>query len=83
MKEASIEQFTRNAAAFLDAAQTERVVLLRDGRPIAVLVGIENKDREDIELEQSPEFWSLIENRRARPTMPLKEIETELLSSEE
>jgi hypothetical protein len=47
----------------------------KDGKPFAVIVGIEHKDREDLQLEESPEFWKMIEERRQRPTISLAEYE--------
>lgn len=56
----------------LDAAQTDRVVLTRDGRPVAVLVGVEGSDMEDLELGMDEDLWRTIAERRASklPTVP-------------
>jgi len=52
----------------LDSAQKERVVIIRGGKPSAVVVGIESYDEEELELATSPEFWRMIEARRRRGT---------------
>ena len=49
--------------------QQERVILTRDGHPIALLVAIEGMDEEQIRLSSSPEFWKLIEERRREKTI--------------
>ncbi len=82
MKETTLEQFTQNVPALLEDAQHERIVITRDGKPLAVIVGIENKDEEDVRLEASPDFWELIEMRRQRPTVPLDQAEAHLFAEE-
>ena len=78
MKEATLEQFVRDPQAFVLVAQQERVLVTQDGKPLAVLVGVENKDEEDWQLEASPEFWRMIEERRQRPTRTLEAAERDL-----
>lgn len=82
LKEATLEQLAQNVPALLEDAQRERVLITRDGKPLAVIVGIENKDEEDFQLEESPEFWTMIESRRQRPTVPLDEAEARLFAPE-
>ncbi|MCH8828592.1 MAG: hypothetical protein IID45_03340 [Planctomycetes bacterium] len=82
MKETTIEQFERNPRLVVDEAQRERIVLTEDGTPIAVVVGLKNRDGEDIALETSPEFWQMIEERRRRPTRPLGEARAGLIADE-
>jgi hypothetical protein len=43
----------------------------------------ENKDEEDLELENSVEFWRMIEEARRSPTVPLQEAEKELFPENE
>ena len=63
----------------LDSAQTEKVLILRHGKPSAVVIGLEAYDEEDLELASSPEFWELIrERRRSGRLIPLSEVEQEL-----
>ncbi len=78
MREATIEEFAQQLQALVDASQHERIVVTRNGKPVAVLLGIENKDAEDLGLEASPEFWRLIEERRKRPTARLEDVEADL-----
>jgi prevent-host-death family protein len=44
----------------VDAAQNDRVVVTRRGRPAAVLVGVEGSDWEDVVLQSSRNFWKLL-----------------------
>ncbi len=80
MKEISRERISRDPESFLHAAQAERLLVTRAGKPLVVLVGVENKDREDWSMENSPDFWRMIEQRRNRPTLPLRDLKTSLLS---
>jgi len=63
----------------LDSAQKERIVIMRGGKPSALLVGVESYDDEELELATSPEFWRMIEARRRRGTsVPLSELRARL-----
>ncbi len=68
-------------AACVRAAQDERVVLTRDGKPVAVLVGVEGLDLEQVELGNSDRFWELIRERRREPTISRSELEKRLASA--
>jgi antitoxin (DNA-binding transcriptional repressor) of toxin-antitoxin stability system len=70
-----------DVSELFDAAQSERVLITRDGKPIAVVVGVEYKDAEDSALESSAEFWEMIESRRQRPTLPLDVVESRLFGA--
>ena len=82
MKETTIEQFERDPRSVVDASQRERIVLTQDGTPVAVVMGLKNRDAEDAALETSPEFWRMIEERRRRPTRPLDQVKAELFADE-
>jgi antitoxin (DNA-binding transcriptional repressor) of toxin-antitoxin stability system len=83
MKEITLEQLASEAPAVIDAAQRERLVVTRDGRPVALVVGIEFKDEEDLRLEADPEFWRMIDERRREATIPWEQAKAELLSEED
>jgi prevent-host-death family protein len=79
MREAAVESLPQDLQAVVDAAQHERVVLTKKGKPVAMVVGIEGKDEEDLAYESSPEFWKMIEARRRETGgVPLEEIEARL-----
>ena len=78
MKETTLEQFSKEPRAFVDAAQLEGILVTRDGKPVAMVVGLENKDEEDWRLQTSPDFWRMIRERRKRPTIPLADVEPTL-----
>jgi prevent-host-death family protein len=78
MKEMTLEQLSPEVSQIMAAAQRERILITRKGEPIALVVGIENKDEEDFRLQTSPEFWRMIEERRREPTIPLEKLIPEL-----
>ncbi|QDV32486.1 hypothetical protein [Tautonia plasticadhaerens] len=59
-------------------AQQERIILTRDGVPVAPIVGLEGLDAEQLELGISDAFWKLIAERRGQRTMTWDELERAL-----
>jgi prevent-host-death family protein len=69
--------------AVLDSAQTERIIVTRNGRPSAVIVGLESYDEEDLQLANSADFWRMIQERRASgSSVSLTELRTRLKLNE-
>lgn len=76
MKRVRSTELKANLDAALDAAQCERIVISRGGKPCAVLVGIEGYDAEDLRLAGSEAFWQMIHQRRSQGrSMTLAEVE--------
>ena len=73
MKTLGIEQATLDAC--VREAQRDRVLVTRDGLPVALVVGIEGLDEEQVELGGSDEFWQLIAERRKQKTITRSELE--------
>jgi hypothetical protein len=63
-------------------ARSERVVITREGKPVALVVGVEGLDEEQVRLGSDPEFWRLIESRRAQKTINRAELERRLDDAE-
>ena len=53
-----------NLDACIADAQSDRVVVTRGGSPVALVVGVQGLDEEQVELGASDEFWKLISERR-------------------
>jgi mRNA-degrading endonuclease RelE of RelBE toxin-antitoxin system len=84
MKRIEFDQLPPDFAALVAASQREKVVIARDGKPYALIVGVEFKDQEDLQVETSPEFWEMIRQRRAETNMiPLEEIVARLKAEED
>jgi antitoxin (DNA-binding transcriptional repressor) of toxin-antitoxin stability system len=56
-------------------AQSDRVVVTRGGSPVALVVGVEGLDEEQIQLGASDGFWRLISERRNEPTVDRASLE--------
>ena len=76
MKTLGIEQATLDSC--VREAQDDRVLLTRDGRPVAVVVGLAGLDDEQIALGMSDDFWQLITARWQEPSMTRSELERRL-----
>lgn len=73
MKTISLEQATLDTC--IKEAQFERIVVTRNGKPIALIVGVEGMDEEQLQLGSSDKFWALIAERRAQKTINRAELE--------
>ncbi len=76
MKTIAIKQTTLNSC--VGDAQSEQVVVTRNGRPVALIVGLENLDEDELLLATSDKFWSLIAQRRSQKTTSRAELEKRL-----
>ncbi len=73
MKTLGMEQATLDAC--VREAQHDRVVVTRNGVPVALVVGVEGLDDEQVQLGSSDEFWALIADRRGQKTLSRAEVE--------
>lgn len=71
MKTVNVRNLQKRIAECVDLAQKERVVVTRNGRPAAILIGVEGQDWEDVVVQANPAFWKMIEERRKEKTIPL------------
>jgi predicted RNase H-like HicB family nuclease/antitoxin (DNA-binding transcriptional repressor) of toxin-antitoxin stability system len=83
MKTMNLDEFAEHVQSTVEDAQNGHIMVLRDGKPVAVLLGIEHKDEEDWRYEISPEFWRMIEERRQQKGRSLDEVKQELLGDED
>ena len=79
MKVVSLEQAVLDSC--IEDAQRERVVLTRNGKPVALLVGIEGMDEEQLQRASSDRFWKLIAERRAQRIINRAELEQKINNS--
>ena len=68
-------------ARCINEAQHHRVVVLRNRKPVALIVGVQGLDREQLELGSSDRFWRLIEQRRKEKTVSRAELDRRLKRS--
>jgi antitoxin (DNA-binding transcriptional repressor) of toxin-antitoxin stability system len=64
--------------ACLEEAQRERVVITRNGVPVALIVGLEGMDEEQLRLSGSDTFWKLIAERRRQETVTRTALEQDI-----
>jgi len=53
----------------------------RNGKPVALIIGLEDLDEDDLRLAGSHKFWSLIAQRRSGKTISRAELEKRLEKS--
>jgi antitoxin (DNA-binding transcriptional repressor) of toxin-antitoxin stability system len=76
MKTVDIGQTSLDACIL--AAQSEQVVITREGNPVALVVGVHGLDEEQIRLGSSDEFWQLISSRRKESTITRAVLEKKM-----
>jgi prevent-host-death family protein len=76
MKLVSLDRATLDAC--VRDAQRERVIITRNGKPVALIVGVEGLDEEQLQLGASDKFWKLITERRTQKTMSRAELEQKI-----
>jgi len=64
-----------NLDACVSEAQHEKIVITRNGKPVALVVGVAGLDAEQLELGSSPDFWKLITKRRRQRTITRAQLE--------
>jgi antitoxin (DNA-binding transcriptional repressor) of toxin-antitoxin stability system len=68
-------------APYVPSAPLDRVVVTRDGKPVALVVSLTGYDAEDLARMSDPDFWRMIEERRKVPKeqcIPLEQVEREI-----
>ena len=65
MKKVPFSEINRDLSKYLRLAETEEIVILRDGKPAGVLVGFASDDDWfDYQVENDPRFLRRIEQAR-------------------
>lgn len=74
MKVVALRDAKQQLSGCVVHAQRERVLITKQGRPAALMIGVEGHDLEDVLLMQNPRFWKMIEARRTEPTLAIDEV---------
>src|SRR5690242_17006658 len=75
MKVLAMRDAKAGLSATLDEAQRERVLITRNGKPSAIVIGVKGRDFEDVLLMSNPKFWEMIEASRKNPeTYSIEEV---------
>jgi len=78
MRVVALREAKQQLSGCVVRAQRERVLITKQGRPAALMIGVEGHDLEDVLLMQNPRFWKMIEARRTEPTLGLPEVRKQL-----
>ncbi len=72
----SVADANNNLSHTIAEAQNRRIVITKHGKPVAMLVGCDGHDMEDIMTAADPAFWRMIEKRSqpGRKTVSLAEV---------
>jgi antitoxin (DNA-binding transcriptional repressor) of toxin-antitoxin stability system len=54
------------------------VLITKKGEPVALVVGLDGLDAEQVELGSSSKFWNLIRDRRKEPTISRNQLDAKL-----
>jgi prevent-host-death family protein len=68
MKTVGIREAKALLSAYVARSQKERVLIMKHGKPMALLTGVEGKDLEDVVQQSDPAFWAFIQERRRQPS---------------
>lgn len=82
MKTVEVGQFAANVDQYLRDSLSEIIIVTQAGRPCAVVQGLDYDD-EQMHLVNSPEFWSMMRERRTGPTIPWELAKRQLESFDE
>lgn len=64
MKHLDLTQATDSLATYVQKLGEDKLVVIQDGRPIAILMAVPEDDLEDISLGNNPEFLAILEQSR-------------------
>jgi prevent-host-death family protein len=68
MKTMTVFEARNHFAKTIEAAKEDVVIVTRNGRPVAAIQAIDDDDIEDLLLERSERFWTMIARaRRGKP----------------
>ncbi len=81
MKTVGLEQATLDAC--VEEAQGDRVVITRAGQPVAMVIGVQGLDEEQLELGSNGKFWQMIRERRDETTISRAELERRIATKEQ
>ena len=64
--------------ACVSEAQHEKILITRNGKPVALVVGVEGLDAEQLDLGSDSAFWKLITQRRRQRRITRAQLEEKI-----
>ena len=80
-KTVTVRDLQKKVKQCVDDVQQDRVLVMRRGKPAAVLVGVEGADWDAEVLETDPSFWRMVRARRKQATLSLEQLRRRLQAS--
>jgi hypothetical protein len=74
----TLELAKTNLVRCVKEAGEESVLVVKNGKPLALVSNVEGLDAEQIELGTNGEFWKLIEGRRRQKNIAWDELKKRL-----
>lgn len=74
MKTVNVRNLQKNIRHCVSESQDDRIVITRNGKPAALIIGVEGADWESLVFQTSKSFWKMIETRRKEKTISVKEM---------
>lgn len=71
MKLVAMHEAKAKLSEYVVASQKDGVIITNHGKPVAIVIGVEGEDLEDLLTRADPKFWEMVERVRGQPTMPL------------
>ena len=79
MRTISVRDLQQKISKCLQAAQKDKVVVTRHGKPVVLMTGVEGYDWEDLFWATNAAFWKMIQQRRKEDKgIPLEEARKRL-----
>lgn len=75
MKLVAMHEAKAKLSEYVAESQKDRVLITSHGKPVAIVIGVEGEDLEDLLTRSDPKFWEMIERVRAQPTIPLADAQ--------
>jgi prevent-host-death family protein len=77
MKLVAMHEAKAKLSEYVAASQKDRVLITSHGKPVAIVVGVQGEDLEDLLTRTNPKFWEMIDRVRKQPTIPLAEAQAQ------
>lgn len=74
MKTINVRDLQKKVRQTLAAAQKDRVVVTRHGKPVALVTGVDGYDWEDVYWATNPSLWRVSEESRKQKAIPFEEV---------
>lgn len=77
MKLVAMHEAKAKLSEYVAQSQNDRVLITSHGKPVAIVIGVEGEDLEDLLTRSDPKFWEMIERVREQPTVSLEEAQAD------